>query len=309
MKKLYVLLLAVAVLWGLPLGGLAQGSFNAGIPAGVGGLSFPFSNWSSCANGTMSGLTSMPILYFGWLEHSGGSSWALQRQASKGTATWPLKGFWFGATKEVTFDAGPGFLLSGGTFVPRTVDGRWFSPPGMGSFSFEIPSYDWWYVDGLVKARVPGNFELLAGFRWDHTSTRVDYSDNTSDDYILNSYIPFIGTQIYQPFSNGSVLVRVVGAPLVFGTLRYHYWSRNGFSESGDFPLNTKSSFLEVLADYRVKLTSGLRVGCFAKWNWLRVRTDDRNLSGSTSESVSWGVDIRSWILGCDVSLAFSCPY
>jgi hypothetical protein len=304
-----VLLLTVAVLWGLPSGGSAQGLLHAGIPTDPSGLSFPFSSRSSCANGTTSSLTSMPILYFGWLEHSDGSSWALQRQASKGTATWPLRGLWFGATKEVTVDAGHGLIASGGIFVPRRVEGRWFSTPGTGAFSFDIPSYDWWYVDGLVKARVPGNFELLAGFRWDHTSTRVDYSDSTSDDYILNSYIPLIGTQIYQPFSNGSVLVRVVGTPLVFGTLRYHFWTRDGFSESGDFPLNSKSSFLEVLADYRVKLTGDLRVGCFAKWNWLRVRTNERNLSDSTTESISWGVDIRSWTLGGDISLAFSCPY
>ncbi len=110
--------------------------------------------------------------------------------ASKGQQRGRSEAFWLGATKEVTYDAGPGFLVSGGILVPRRVEGAWFSSPDTTQrFPFEIPSYDWWYVDGLVKACVPGNLELLAGFRWDHTSTRVDYSDNTTDDYILNSYI------------------------------------------------------------------------------------------------------------------------
>jgi hypothetical protein len=308
MKSFRILLVAVAIMCVFPFSGFAQGFFGTGMPTGFNGLSFPSSNSSACVNDVTSALTSTPTLYFGWLEHQDRSSWALQRGASKGTATWPLRGFWFGATKDVTFDAGPGILVSGGIFVPRRVEGAWFSSPDTTSFPFEIPSYNWWYVDGLVKARVPGNLELLAGFRWDHTSTRVDYSDNTSDDYILNSYIPIIGTQVSQPFSNGSILVRVVGSPVVFGTMKYHFWTRTGYSEEASFPLNTSSSFLEVLADYRVKLTGDLKAGCFAKWNWLRGRTDDRSLSDSTTESVSWGVDIKSWTLGGDISLAFSCP-
>jgi hypothetical protein len=308
MKRLCIMVITVVALWGLPSSGFTQAFFDAGKPTSLGGLPFPVPKSASCVNGAGSWLMNMPSLYVGWLEHGDGSSWALQRQASKGTATWPLKGFWFEATKEVALDTGPGLLVSGGVFVPSRSAGTWSSVPGSGAFAFDIPSYDWWFVDTLAKARVSGNFELLAGFRWDHTSTRVDYSDNTSDDYILNSYMPLIGTQVYQPFSNGSMLVRFVCSPLVFGKLKYHFWSRDGYAEFGDFPLNSKSSFLEVLADYRVRLTGDLHVGVFAKWNWLRVKTDERNLSGLTTESVSWGVDIRSWTLGGDVSLAFSCP-
>jgi hypothetical protein len=309
MKSSCVLVIFVAALLGLPSSGFTQGFFDFAKPAGLGGMPFPLAKSSSCSNGAGSRLLSMPSLYVGWLEHADGSSWALQRQASKGTATWSLKGFWFGATKEVTLDAGPGIIVSGGVFVPSRSAGTWSSVPGSAAFPFDVPSYDWWFVDGLAKASVNGNIELLAGFRWDHTSTRVDYSDNTSDDYILNSYIPLIGTQVYQPFSNGSLLVRFVGSPLVFGKLKYHFWSRDGYAEFEDFPLNRKSSFLEFLVDYRIKFTGDLHVGAFAKWNWLRVRTDERRLSGLTTESVSWGVDIRSWMIGGDVSLAFSSPF
>ncbi len=309
MKRLCMLLAAVTALWGAPSPGIGLGPFSAHGPASLTGLPFSFPSNMSCNSGDGSGLLSMPSLYFGWIEHQRGSVWALERQATTGTAAWPLRGFWFGATKEVSLDAGPGFLVSGGVFVPRRVTGTWFTSPETSAFSFEIPSYDWWYVDGLVKGRVCEDFELLAGFRWDHTSTRVNYSDNTTDDYILNSYMPLIGTQVRQRFSNGSMLVRFVCAPVVFGTLKYHFWTGDGFSEFGNFPLNTKSSFWEVFADYRLKLAGDLHVGAFAKWNWLRVRTVNQNLSGSTTESVAWGVDIRSWTVGGDVSLAFSSPF
>ncbi len=111
-----------------PFSGFAQGVFGTGISTGLSGLSSPSSNRSACINDVPFGLTSMPIVYFGWLEHMDGSSWALQRQASKGTATWPLRGFWFGATKEVTFDAGPGFIVSG-AFLSLVVLRAYGSPP------------------------------------------------------------------------------------------------------------------------------------------------------------------------------------
>jgi len=307
-KRLFIVFLGMMVLCGLPVGPVAQGFFATGTAAPVGNIPFADPGSTLCSNSMGSGLLSMPSLYFGWLEHPTGSTWALQRQASTGTAPWPLKGWWFEATKEVALDQGFGLLVSGGVFLPRRTSGTWFTSPLTRSFDFEIPSYNWWFVDGLVKGCVSGPFEILVGLRWDHTSTRVDYSDNTSDDYILNSYLPLIGAQINQPFCNGSMLIRFVGSPLAWGQLRYHFWDRLGFAEFGDFRVNSKSSFVEILADYRCQLTGDFRVGAFAKWNSLRVRTDDGNLSGLATESVSWAVDIRSWTLGGVASLAFSSP-
>jgi hypothetical protein len=251
----------------------------------------------------------MPTLYFGWLNHPTGSVWALQRQNSTGTAQWPLKGFWLGATKDITLDGGFGLLVSGGVFLPRRAEGSWVRSPDSATFGFEIPSYEWWNLDGMAKIPISGNFDLLCGVRWDHKSTRVDYTDNTSDDYILNSYIPLIGAQFNQRFSNGALLVRVVGSPIARGRMKYNFWTRSNYAEYGDFDINSGSSFLEVLADYRVKVGSELFVGGFAKWNSQQVRTGHKDLSGSTNESVSWAVDIRSWTVGADVSLDFACPF
>ena len=160
-------------------------------------------------------------------------------------------------------------------------------------------------MDGLVRGRVSSNFDILAGFRWDHTSTRVKYSDNTDDDYILNLYVPLIGAQIHQAFANGELLFRILATPLVPGRLRYNFWTRTGFAEFGDFDVS-KGSFIEILSDYRFRISPDLSMGGFVKWNSLRVNTGDRNLSGTTNEPISWTVDIRSWTIGGSLSLGFS---
>lgn len=307
MKRLCIVLAGIAMVWSL-LGADSANAFLGGHSAPtLGGFPHGYPSNVPC-QGPVRGLMSDFSVAFGLLEHRDGSIWALERQNSTGTATWPLKGFWFKATQELASDENIGFLLSAGIFVPRHMSGTWISRPDGATFGFNIPSYDWWSLDGIVKARVMRGFDLLAGFRWDHTSTRVDYSDDTSDDYILNAYLPLIGAQLNRRFSDSSLLVRFMGTPLYFGTVKYHFWDRLGYAEFGDFRINSKSTHLEVLADYRFKLQRGIFAGGFVKGNWLRVRTDSRNLSGSINESVAWAVDIKSWTVGGIVSLDFSCP-
>jgi hypothetical protein len=244
----------------------------------------------------------MPNVYFGYLTHPRGSTWALQRNTVTGTASWPLKGYWLGATEDLTFGDRLGLLVGGSVFFPVHSRATWNTDPVAAPFDFEVRSYEWWTVDGIAKGRVSGSFDLLAGFRWDHTSTRVKYNDNTDDDYILNLYLPVIGAQVNQAFGNGSLLVRVLVAPAAPGQLRYHFWSRDGFSEFGDFSVNN-GSMIEVFANYSLRISRDLSMGGFAKWNSLHVRTAGRNLSDSTSEPISWTVDIRYWTLGGSVSL------
>ncbi len=308
MKKVCVVVVVLVAVWSLSGADPARGF------QGMEGISFPerlpfgYRSTIPC-NGDGSGLMSGLTVNLGWLEERDGSIWALQRQTSTGTASWPLRGLWAQATEELTFDKTFGLLVSAGIFVPRHVGGTWYSRPGTSSFDFEIPSNDWWLVDGIMKARVSGGFELLAGFRWDHTSTRVNYSDNTSDDYILNAYLPLVGARMNGRFPNSSLLIRFLGAPWVPGRMKYHFWDRLGFAEFADFRSNSQSSYFEVLADYRFKLRGDTFGGAFVKWNSLKVRTDSRNLSGSTNESVAWAIDIKSWVIGGVVSLDFSSPF
>jgi len=249
-------------------------------------------------------------VYLGWTEHSKGSVWALRRptQGLIGTAAWPLSGFWLGACKDLVLSDDFGVLISGSVFFPKLSAGTWREEPGPRTFDFEIPQYDWWTLDGLATCRVAGATSLLAGFRWDHASTRVNYSDNTDDDYVLNAYLPLIGMQLNKKFSNCFALLRCVGSPWVGGRLKYHYWDNLGYAEFGDFRVNN-GYFLELFADCSWKIAGDLSVGGFLKWNYLHIKTDEQTLSGSTTDPVSWVVDVRSWTFGANLAFAFASPF
>ncbi|MBI4962449.1 MAG: hypothetical protein HY913_04165 [Desulfomonile tiedjei] len=308
MKKLSAVLMGMVLLCFFAANTPAQGFLGSDGTSNSAGFPFRLAgNVVGTGDIPGRGLVSAPTLYLGWLEHSKGNTWALQRQDSTGTAPWPLKGFWLGASKDFSLDNGFGLLVSGSVFFPQRSAGTWFRDSLGRSFDFEIPSYDWWSLDGLLKGRMFGDLEALAGFRWDHTSTRVNYSDNTEDDYILNAYVPLFGLQIRQPFSSGCVLVRFVGSPWVGGRLKYHYWDRLGFAEFGDFDVR-RGTFMEFFMDYSVKTKGNLSLGGFAKWNALHVKTAEASLSGSTTDPVAWSVNIRSWTVGGTVSLGFSSP-
>ena len=166
-----------------------------------------------------------------------------------------------------------GFLISGSLFLPRRSAGTWLNELHTSTFDFEIQSYNWGSVDGLAKLRMCGGVDILGGFRWDHTSTRVRYSDNTDDDYILNAYLPLLGIQIGNNFSGGSFLVHFVGAPKVYGQLRYHFWDNQGFAEFGDFGISD-GYFMELLVDYSMRFRGNMNIGGFVKGNSFHCKTD-----------------------------------
>jgi hypothetical protein len=307
-KRLCIVLVGMVALWLLPVRVSAQGMLGTGGTTSFAALPFSWpSNVAGCNNPSASGIFGMPNVYFGYLTHPRGSTWTLRRNTLTATAAWTLKGYWLGATEDLTLGDRLGLLVGGSAFFPQHSRATWHTDPATTPFDFDVRSYEWWTVDGLAKGRVSDSFDVLAGFRWDHTSTRVRYSDNTDDDYILNLYLPIIGAQVNQTFGNGSLLVRLLVAPFVPGTMRYHFWSRTGFSEFGNFSGNN-GSLVEVFADYSLRVSRDLSVGGFAKWDTLHIRTAERNLSDSTTEPISWSIDIRSWTFGASLSLGFASP-
>ncbi len=307
MKRIVLLMLTLMVLVQVPQGISAQ---ELGVSRAESGFS-GFSCFGVNGKGGFKGcggpsLFSLPTLYVGWLQDPKGTTWTLQRPTSSGTAPWPLRGIWLGATKDLPVSEDFGFLVSGGFFIPRRSSGTWYTTPAAATFLFDIPSYDWWSADGLVKRRVSGSFEVLAGLRWDHTSTRVNYSDESFDDYILNACIPLIGAQVAHRYAGSSLTVRLLATPVVWGRLRYAYWAPlTSYGESGDFRMNGDCSFVEFFADYSVRLRGKMDLGAFAKWNSLRVNTSDGALTGGSIEQVSWTVATRAWTVGGTLRLSF----
>lgn len=248
-------------------------------------------------------------VYFGWLNSSNGTVWTLERTAVNSTAAWPLKGWWLGAAKEVNLNHSFGFLASGGIFFPRNSSGTWGDDSGFQTVKFDTSSYEWYSIDSLLKAHVAGPFDILAGCRWDRTSTRVDYADNTSDDYILNAYMPIIGALYRNTTPTGAFHVKMLYAPVVWGQMKYNFWDNRGFAEFGDFGINNNSFFAEAFAEYLVKFRPNMNVGAFAKWDALQAKTNKQGLSGMTNESVAWSVNVRAWTFGGTLSMTFTTPY
>lgn len=298
MKKVCSVVWCLVALCGLCSQVFAQEGFPAG--AWTSGSGLP------CAQGSEG--IGLPSVYVGWLEHRQGSSWTIQRPDGAGTAAWPLRGLWLGAEQHFRGCEGIGLLVSGSLFLPQHSYGAWVSSPGSTDYNFEIPSYEWWSADGLVTKQVSGAFEVLAGLRWDHSSVRVTYSDQTDDDYILNTYLPLVGVQMAERSSNGSLIVRVLGTPVALGSLKYNFWTGTGYAEQGNFT-PTNSYFVELFTEYTRSMGGNLAAGIFAKWNALSLNTGTHHLSGSTTEAVSWNVNIRSLVIGGSVSLGFSLPW
>ncbi len=159
-KRLCIILVCMAVVWGLTVANTARAFLGMSTIPAVGGLPFKDPSNATCT-GTGAGLLSDFSVNFGWLEQRDGSIWALERQNSTGTAVWPLKGFWVQATEDLAFDRNYGLLISAGVLIPRHTSGTWISRPAGTSFGFDIPSYDWWYLDGMVKAGIAGGFDVL----------------------------------------------------------------------------------------------------------------------------------------------------
>jgi hypothetical protein len=259
-------------------------------------------------NPVSSDLSDPLSLYVGWLEHSKGNTWTLHHPQSNGIAPWPIRGIWLGASTHFVVNNPIGVLVAGYVLFPERTAANWYTEPAARSFDFEIPSYDWWAVEGFLTGNLCDNLRILGGFRWNHTSIRIHFSDSTDDDYVLNTYTPLAGVEYRQQFSTQRILVRIVGSPVIAGSLKYHFWDNLGFSEFGSFPVRN-GSFVECTADYSVKMAKRLALGCFVKWNALRVKTAEQALSGSSLDQASWTVDTRAWIVGASASLAFESPF
>jgi hypothetical protein len=107
--------------------------------------------------------------------------------------------------------------------------------------------------------------------------------------------------------ANSNLTLRLLGSPVVPGRVKYNFWDQHGFSESGDFDVNT-GYLLEVFGDYSIKIAGDFNVGGFAKWNSVRLRTNEVSLSGSATEPVYWNVDVRAWTIGAMASFGFTGP-
>lgn len=250
-----------------------------------------------------------PEFSLGRVNEPNGSDWTLQRQTSTSVASWKLSGWWLEARTGIRLGFNSDLLISGGWFFAQPASGVWHANPPSPQFGFDIDSYKWGTLDVLYRCRaLQGRLDVLSGIRWDKKKTTVHYSDNTDDDYRLNTYAPVVGFQFNQPAAGGVLSVRALGSPWVFGEMDYDYRDRKGFEEYGDFTLRNGYT-LECRAQYSRVVGSRWQLGGFAQWGIQHVESKQVALSGNTEEAVSWRVTNQAWMLGTFASVNFRTPF
>lgn len=254
------------------------------------------------------GMVIPPEVAVGWVADTSDGSWSLQRQTSTSVAKWQISGWWLEACTGLRLGPSSDLLLAGGWFLAQPAAGVWHTHPSPLVVAFEVPSYQWGTVDVLFRYRTrQGRFDVLSGVRWDKKKARVHFSDNTDDDYSLDTYAPILGFQMNQPLAGGALSLRMLGSPLVLGQMKYAFRDNQGFEEYGHFPLR-HGYMVECRAQYSHAVRSRLRLGGFVQWGIQRVQSKEAALAGMTTERVAWRVTNHAWLLGVTASLNHRNP-
>jgi hypothetical protein len=185
-------------------------------------------------------------------------------------------------------------------------------------------SRSWGWIDGALVLGSPCGLNLIAGFRWDSYSIKLQNPSpvtpavflpigTTSDEgnLTLNSYIPLIGTQACWGGPCCGLLVRVWGFPWVPGNQKY--------GETGVLGAGTRlqadgnydtARFLEVFAEYNRPCPGYGCLGFWARWNYLYTHTNTNTVvPGFTTIVTDGSGPIRtSWAIGGKVTLNFDLP-
>jgi hypothetical protein len=334
MKKGLILLAALLIVACLPPSGQAQNLFNlwpGSMPAFGGGPAA--CGPSSCP------LLDPPVFYVGWMEslnRKAGWSFADPNPGSifGGAHRYPVAGLWLGLEEKVNFNCTCGLDLDGWVLIPTNRQGSEQEPtittivsisppsvttiPGVGNRTWNTRT-EWWYLDAAATWACCTPFEVLAGFRYEHYSTRFDNptdifgvpstGDDTAD-LTVNSYLPFVGlqTRIGSPGSN--VMVRWIGFPVAPANLTFSETNAGTLGNRVDSTGNwSYSYFSELFAEYNRNFAAGMGIGAFLRWNLYHGQANlTTNPLGLTGVSSDASFDRNTITVGGNILLNFGSP-
>lgn len=340
MKKGLILFVALLVLAALPVLANAQGL-----------LGFP---WPGRAQAVGCGacdpcnlpLFEPPTFYVGWMETARNVTFSFD-QGDPGSFFgdkhyWRVAGLWLGLEEIINLNCNCGIALDGWVLIPsnrpfesiqgttRSIvtitgedddDGRRTVSvlQGIGNRDWNSRP-DWWYLDAAATYAVYGGSRIIAGFRYEHFSTRFDNpssltlpsTSGDTADITVNSYLPYVGIQssIGGPASN--VKVRFIGFPYVPASVSHFETGEAGVGTrvetTGRFD---RSYFLELFAEYSRKLFGDASMGAFFRWNLLHGNTNLTTdvLPISVSSSTLGSFDRNTYTFGGSLSLNFGSPF
>jgi len=332
MKKGLILLAALLVVANFTVSADAQGLFNiwpGGMPAFGGG--------SGPCGPSGPPLLGNPIFYVGWMESLGREGWSFADpnpgSLFGGTHRYPAAGLWLGLEETINFNETCGLDLDGWVLIPSNRQGSEQEPtittittsstttsvPGIGNRTWNTNT-EWWYLDAATTWAFCTPFKVLAGFRYEHYSTRFDNpgdifgvvsTPNDTADLTVNSYMPFVGLQTSIGGPESNVLVRFIGFPVVPVNLTFSETNANTLGTRVDSTGNWSSSyFTEVFAQYNRNFAAGMGIGAFFRWNLYHGQSNlTTNPLGLGSVSSDAAFDRNTITLGGNVQLNFGSPF
>ena len=322
MRKLYFLPLLVIMLLLAPALVSAQGLFGIGLPL--------VSSWGGVLSGPSGccdpGLTCCPSVYVGYeiglsrvrKPFNFGLDFdpALVRTYRLNTDFSDPGGLWLGVSNYCRIADRVGVIASGWYLFPTSGNAEEIYSEladGFGANRVWSTNRSWGWIDGALVLGSQCGLNLIAGFRWDSYSVRLSNPTSANPplrargtpldeaDLTMNSYIPLLGTQFCCGGPCCGLLVRVVGFPWVPGHLRY---GETGIVGTGSrLELNgnySRAYFLEVFSEYSRNCSGFGCLGVFARWNYLDVRSHNREVVRAEPGPIR-----TSWTIGGKFTLNF----
>lgn len=335
MKKGLIVLAALLIVASFTVSGHAQGLL------GIWPGSMPaFGGGPGACGPAGPRLFDPPTLYVGWMETVRRASWSFADpnpgSVFGGAHRYPLSGLWLGLEQKINLNETCGIDLDGWVLIPSNRQGSEQEPtittvitstspitvglaPGVGNRTWNTRT-EWWYIDAAATWACCTPFKLLAGFRYDHFSTRFDnptnafgvvFNPDDTADLTVNSYLPFVGlqTRIGSPESN--VLVRWIGFPVAPANLTFSETNANTLGTRVDSTgnWNNNSYWTEIFAEYNRNFAGGMGIGAFFRWHLYHGTTSlTTNPLGLTGVSTDASFDRNAITLGGNIQLNFGSP-
>ena len=136
------------------------------------------------------------------------------------------------------------------------------------------------------------SMQIVGGFRWDHFDSKqsLRFSDttggnqlsgSTTNNVILNAFLPYLGFQYVYKSGASNTTTRLIGFPYVPGSVKFQdsfSQIQTGLTSNGggeyQYPLSfTSGYFLEFIAEGSRRILGSAYLGTFFRWNMLHATT------------------------------------
>ena len=256
----------------------------------------------------------------GWLEHRAGNSWSYNYAFDRdGTdRQWvdrsPIRGTWLELSASGAFNQNTRLAISGGVLVPTRLSGTEDDDVSGESYGLAMNEMTWGMVEALGSYNVYGDLEVLCGFRWDRFSTTGEFTDQSKTYFQMTTYLPLVGLQLGWRSPEHALITKIIGWPTAMpGEMRYAFVGPGSdHKESGDRSFG-QGYFLEMFAEYTVKVFEKGSAGLFVKWNNLHVSTPEGSYDWARPSSqgtgpVQMSADRTSWTFGGSLTVDVAFP-